>query len=95
MIFDGDYIKLGDTMFDMVYGKGTVSQVKEHEQKFVVVFPGDRQFTYELNGAGQFPNRKTLFWRDPIGAFIPMKNDDTWHKFLEIQAILAKVIGER
>ena len=92
MNFDGAQIKPGDNVYDVAYGTGQVTQVKENEQRFVVVF-GSRQFTYQLNGCnGQFP-AKTLFWRDPISGFVPMKDDATWAKFVELRAVMAKVMG--
>jgi len=65
MIFDGDEIKVGDLVHDIVFGSGSVDAVLEGENKIRVVF-GSRYYVYNTNGQGHFP-QKTLFWRDPIG----------------------------
>ena len=83
MIFDGDEIKVGDLVHDIAFGSGSVDAVLEGENKIRVQF-GPRYYTYNSNGQGHFP-QKTLFWRDPIGSFVPPKGGARWAAFEELR----------
>lgn len=89
MIFDGEEIKIGDLVHDVAFGSGTVDAVLEGEGKIRVQF-GPRYYTYNTNGQGHFP-AKTLYWRDPIGSFIPSKNDVRWTLFEEMRKAVSVV----
>lgn len=89
MIFDGDEIKVGDLVHDIAFGSGTVDAVLEGEGKIRVQF-GTRYYTYNANGQGHFP-QKTLFWRDPIGNFIPPKGGARWALFEEMRKAVSVV----
>ena len=89
MIFDGSPIIAGDLVHDVVFGAGTVDSILQEEGKIRVVF-GTRYYTYNLNGQGHFP-QKTLFWRDPIGNFIPPKGGARWALFEEMRKAVSVV----
>jgi len=89
MIFDGDEIKVGDLVHDIVFGSGSVDAVLEGENKIRVVF-GSRYYVYNTNGQGHFP-QKTLFWRDPIGNFVPPKGGARWALFEELRKAVSVV----
>lgn len=91
MIFDGSELSVNDSVFDVAFGSGHIIEVNEETKKIRVQF-GPRTFTYNEIGHGQFP-RKTLFWRNPIGAFIPMKKDTNWDTFSRIRDAVAKELG--
>lgn len=84
MIFDGDEIKVGDLVHDIAFGSGTVDAVLEGENKIRVAFASNRHYTYNASGQGHFP-QKTLFWRDPIGNFVPPKGGIRWAAFEELR----------
>lgn len=89
MIFDGDEIKVGDLVHDVVFGSGQVDAVLPGEGKIRVQF-GSRYYTYNEAGVGHFP-QKTLFWRDPIGNFIPPKGGERWALFEEFRKAVSIV----
>jgi len=89
MIFDGDETKVGDLVHDIVFGSGSVDAVLEGENKIRVVF-GSRYYVYNTNGQGHFP-QKTLFWRDPIGNFVPPKGGARWALFEELRKAVSVV----
>lgn len=89
MIFDGDEIKVGDLVHDIVFGSGTVDAILDGEAKIRVAF-GPRHYVYNVNGQGHFP-QKTLFWRDPIGNFVPPKGGARWALFEELRKAVSVV----
>lgn len=91
MIFDGAKISIGDSVFDVAFGSGSVLEIDDKARMFRAQF-GKRVFSFNSTGHGQFP-RKTLFWRDPIGAFVPMKKDTSWDVFSRIRDAVAKELG--
>jgi hypothetical protein len=90
MLFDGEEVKIGDSMYDVAYGAGTVVELMPRQSQFRVKF-GERTFTYRLNGQSVFP-RKTLFWREPIGKYYPRKNDTKWATFLNLCDAIAHAL---
>jgi hypothetical protein len=91
MIFDNDEIVVGDAVFDCVWGAGIVIHIQEAQDRITVNF-GTREVAFSSNGVGHFPN-KTLYWKDPVGGFIPMKNDDTWAKFVQLRDAIATTLA--
>lgn len=92
MIFDGDKISIGDTVFDVVFGAGRVEQIIEAEGKFSVRYgTGNRIYVYSSAGVSNFPE-KTLYWHDPVKGYTPMKDDKKWAHFCELRDALASVI---
>ena len=91
MIFDGGEVKNYDSVYDVAYGSGRVVEINEGSGIFRVAF-GPRTFAYNTKGFGTF-QRKTLFWRDPISNFVPMKDDATWDKFNTIRNSTALALG--
>lgn len=90
MQFDGSDIFIGEMVHDIVFGSGTVQHLLEGEKRVVVDF-GGRHYSYNAAGQGHFP-MKTLYWRDPIGGFIPMKDSKKWDHFVEMRKAIAQVI---
>lgn len=88
MKFDGSEINVGDHVIDIVSGGGVVVLVQEAENRITVQF-GVRKLSYSPDGVGTFA-RKTLFWRDPIGKYRPMKEDPTWDLFVKIRDSIAE-----
>lgn len=91
MKMDGEEVCKGDNVHDIVFGAGTVYEIREGEDKFFVNF-GNRNGAYNSKGNGHFPLR-TLYWQDPIHGYAPMKNSKRWNHFCELRnAILDKII---
>jgi len=90
MIFDGDEIKVGDLVHDIVFGSGIVDAILDGENRIRVHFGGGRYYTYNVSGQGHFP-QKTLFWRDPIGNFVPPKGGVRWALFEEMRKAVSVV----
>ena len=91
MIFDGGTLNLNDSVYDVAYGSGSVIEINDVLGTFRVNFAG-RTFTYNLSGIGTFP-RKTLYWREPIGGYIPQRDQPFWDKFVEIRRVAAQVLS--
>lgn len=91
MLFDGAELKHGDLVHDVAFGAGTVDNILEGEQKFTVEF-NNRHYTYQANGVGHFP-MKTLYWRDPIGGFLPTKDAKKWELFCELRKGIAQILA--
>ena len=77
MKLDGYSVEVGDPVFDVARGPGTVESVSETD--FVVAFR-DFSTTYKPTGHGGFAYR-TLYWRNPIP--VPPSKDDAVHKLAE------------
>jgi hypothetical protein len=89
MMFDGSEIKIGDLVHDIVFGSGQVDALMEGENRIRVDFGGSHR-VYNVNGQGHFP-QKTLFWRDPIGNFVPPKGGARWALFEEMRKAVSVV----
>lgn len=91
MDMDLSPVNVGDTVYDMQYGPGTVAEVLT--SVFIVSYPQGtvtgRRYTY--NGLGIMNGRqfRTLFWQPPIIA-TPFKNEADW---VRIQAICSAVVA--
>lgn len=73
---DGEPVIVGDTVYDMVWGPGSVTQL-HMSGNFVVRFGGTRTATFTSLGVNsRYPGR-TLFWHDPIIVW-PMKRESRW-----------------
>lgn len=91
MIFDGAELALNDSVYDVAYGSGHVSELNNRVNNFRVTF-GPRTFTYDLEGHGTFP-RKTLYWRNPVDGFIPPKDTIKWDLFSKLRNVIATTLG--
>ncbi len=89
MKFDGSDILPGDLVHDLTFGSGIVDAINEGEGKIRVQF-GPQYRTYNTAGVGHFP-QKTLFWRDPIGNFVPPKGGARWALFEEFRNAISVV----
>lgn len=90
MKFDGEEVREGDAVYDVAYGHGTVERVAELENKLTCNFNG-RKVAYTAGGVGNF-NRKTLFWRDPIGNLVPSKDKAKWDHFERLRDAVARIV---
>lgn len=90
MIFDGAEILVGDQVFDFVFGSGVVEHLIPTEDKFIVRF-GKGRYTYGIAGNCVFPN-KTLYWKNPVQGYVPMKDDAKWNHFCKLRDAIASVI---
>lgn len=86
MIFDGSPVLVGDSVHDVAYGPGVVSELKVSESRFVVRF-GTRYVGYTLAGVGNF-TRKTLYWRDPTDLLPVPKSAANWALFTQVKQSL-------
>lgn len=91
MNFDGAKIDVNDLVHDVLWGSGTVEQIIEAEDKMIVNFGGSRRHWYNSSGVSHFPMR-TLYWRDPIGGFIPTKDTAKWTVFCELRKAVAQAV---
>ncbi len=77
MKLDGFDVKVGDSVYDIVFGFGEVVALHiDSQDRFSVKFGSRRIQTYNEDGYGQF-RRRTLYWHDPI-VVIPAKQEGAW-----------------
>lgn len=89
MRIDGSIVEVGDQVYDVAFGLGEVTEVQEAEKRLVARF-GERRFSYNAQGLGNFPMR-TLYWRNPIQG-PPPKDEATWNLYRKLTQAVAKVV---
>jgi hypothetical protein len=76
---DGANVVVGDSVYDILYGPGTVQQLLPAD-RFLVVFAavgGQKSFSYNSTGISpRFPAR-TLYWHNPV-VVVPTKREARW-----------------
>lgn len=74
MKLDGDPVRVGDLVFDILLGiSGTVQTV--NGANFTLAFGNGRRLTY--HGNGQIATVKRAYWRDPV-LIVPGKQEPRW-----------------
>jgi hypothetical protein len=90
-MLDSDEVLLGDTVFDVVYGTGTVTELLA-DKRFRVTFAGNKRFVYREDGVRvDSKGRRTLYWHDPVVA-IPVKDDISWTKLRQLMTAVLEVV---
>jgi hypothetical protein len=78
-VLDNENIVVGDSVYDVVLGSGSVHQVRV-DGTFVVNFPGrGKLIVYSALGTSRHNNMRTLYWHNPI-VLVPAKAEQTWVK---------------
>jgi len=75
MKMDNEPVVIGDRVFDVIFGSGTVDRIIEGENRFWVLV-ANRNECYDNNGNGRFGVR-TLYWQNPF-IIAPHKSDAGW-----------------
>lgn len=75
-VLDGDPVKLGDVVHDVVYGAGRVIELRP-DGRFRVQFNAVRTVVYSSTGHSRNNRGRTLYWRDPV-LVVPTKDDAIW-----------------
>lgn len=88
MKLDNEDILIGDRVYDVIFGMGTVDKIVEAENRFWVIF-GNRNECYESTGNGRFGVR-TLYWHNPF-IIAPHKKDASWELMGRIIEAISKV----
>lgn len=90
---DGDAVSVGDQVFDVVYGVGTVAELLDND--IVVSYASmRRRMTYNSSGVLRMKSARTLYWRDPI-LVAPAKADANWSKIRAVcMAVVAAFRGQ-
>lgn len=84
MTLDGDKVRVGDLVFDILLGiSGSVVTVSSNN--FTVRFGAGRQLTY--HGNGEMATVKRAYWRNPV-LFVPRKNEPRWNAIQAAAAIV-------
>lgn len=91
MQFDNATLVLGDSVYDVAQGAGTVVELITQTNQFRVQF-GTRNYVYSLGGVSVYP-QKTLYWRDPIEGVIPPKAVGAWNNYVLIRNFVAQTLG--
>lgn len=87
---DGEAVKIGDEVYDILFGTGTVYELTV-DNRLKVRFSGvGREGIYNTSGVSGRWNARTLYWRDPV-LVPPVKSDANWTR---IRAICLAVITE-
>lgn len=89
-VLDSENIEVGNQVYDVVFGNGTVSQTRI-DGSFVVSFAGrGKLIVYSAAGKSRHNNMRTLYWHNPI-VLIPMKAEASWVKLGKMFKALADV----
>lgn len=80
MQFHGSEIFVGDKVFDVAMGWGTVSIVDDVRNGFFVMF-GNRRMFFNTDGKTPFFPNATLYWADPFHGVKPDKSLKYWPVF--------------
>jgi len=90
---DGDAVHVGDQVYDLVYGVGTVAELLD--SRFVVSYASSsRRLTYNGSGIKGTSSVRTTCWRDPV-LVAPAKNDVSWSKIRAVcMAVVAAFRGQ-
>jgi hypothetical protein len=89
---DGYAVNIADTVYDVAYGEGVVVQLLGSSNKFIVTFEGiNRSISYDMNGIGPRPNKRTLYWHDPV-LVVPAKPEPLWAKTRVVCMNVAEVL---
>jgi hypothetical protein len=86
LTLDGSPVVIGDAVFDVVFGAGTVRQVSD--TRITVLFANQPARTYAGNGVSTVLQARTLYWADPMQS-LPPPLKDAQHR-----TILANAVGE-
>lgn len=88
---DGAEVERGDTVFDFVYGAGTVVGLYPDE-RVAVRFGNGRELVYDATtGTSNRLQARTLFWSQPF-LIPPPKNRSDYSKYQQAAQALADVL---
>lgn len=79
---DGYEVAVGDHVFSVGSGRGTITQVMT-ANRFMVVFDTGRSGVYEDNGRAVRASHQSLFWHNPIIA-APLKHEQSWNRLVPV-----------
>lgn len=73
--------KVGESVYDLVWGTGTIAEVLPDARLRVTFATRD----YVFNDAGQSRSvqRPTLYWHNPV-MIVPQKSEPVWNKTVRI-----------
>lgn len=84
MTLDGDTIRVGDLVFDILLGiNGTVTTV--NGANFTLAFGNGRSLTY--HGNGEIATVKRAYWRNPV-LIVPARSEPRWDAIREAANIV-------
>lgn len=86
---DGYNVNVGDSVFDMVWGAGTVEQIMVSD-RFTVRFGPARVGVFSSSGVNARYSGRTLFWKNPV--LVPPTKDD--RRWTLIQALVPQIVAQ-
>jgi hypothetical protein len=87
---DGAQVNVGDAVYDVILGTGTVTELTL-DNRIKVRFSGvGREGTFTSGGVSGRWNARTLYWRDPV-LVAPLKSDAEWAR---VRSICLAVVAE-
>jgi hypothetical protein len=90
MIMDGDTVNVGDKVYDVFYGDGTVSELLVDNRARVIFRTKPYGLVFGDNGVGVRYTQRTLYWHDPI-LMAPPKNVRLW---LFLRPVIIKLVSD-
>jgi len=93
VLFHNEPISIGESVYEINFGAGVVVFICESTQRIQVRF-GTREYTFNHEGRRHENVGKTLFWHDPVGKFIPMKDINLWKMFCRIRDCVMAIFFE-
>lgn len=91
VLIDNEPVAVGDTVYDLIHGNGTVTQVTG--TSFSAAYSG-RVYNYTTGGFYNGFPRQRVFWGNPIVGH-PTKNDRVWTIICNmVSALLSELRGK-
>lgn len=84
---DGEFISIGDPVFDIINGSGTV--IESNNSGITVRFGNNRKMTFTTSG--EYNKTRRIFWHNPI-ILAPEKDGEAWRALTLSIAGLAEYV---
>ena len=89
---NGELVRKGDQVYDLVYGFGQVGQVTDGS--FSVIFPNNRELNYVTGGFYNGSTIQRCYWRNPIFT-PPLKDDALWETIGDMVTSMISILRSR
>lgn len=93
-LLDNEPVVLGDNVFSVGYGAGTVVEILAADRYVVRFGANGKRVSYEANGVQVRMPYRTLYWIDPIIA-LPTKRAAYWNRLKPVMAELILLFSNR
>lgn len=94
MFMDGDIVNVGDQVFDLQRGVGTVTEILPQNMARAQFGPRAVQVTFSQTGVRRGSENRMVFWANPVLA-APFKDSQTWYRIASAVDAIIQTLRER